>query len=276
MEVARSYVLGTEPDERQRLELQHRLWQRRALEAWRRAGLKPGMAALDLGSGPGWASRDLAALVGAGGRVLGLEKDSTYLAAAQAMAKESHLPQLAFRQHDLHQAPLALVQAFDLSWCRWVAMFLGDLEPLVAQLQLALRPGGAAVFHEYIHWSTFGLYPDGAILQRFAAAVLSSFEAGGGDANVNRRLPALLAARGFRIEAVRPLASVGGPGSWVAQWLEPFVQVYGRRLQALGLWSAAEAAAAGAAMDAARRDPGSLWVGPTVLEVVARRLETPA
>ena len=276
MKVSPSYVLGSEPDERQRLELQHQLWRPLAQAAWKRAGLKPGAAALDLGCGPGWAARDLAEQVGPSGRVLGLENDVAYLADAKALATTGELAQLSFIRHDLHQAPLALDQAFDLSWCRWVAMFLRDLDPLIAQLELALRPGGVAVVHEYIHWSTFGLYPGGAILQRFAAAVLSSFAASGGVANVNRRLPSLLAARGFLIEEVRPLASVGGPGSWVAQWLEPFVRVYGRRLQAMGLWSAAEASEADAAMAAARRDPGSLWVGPTVLELLARRPGTPA
>jgi SAM-dependent methyltransferase len=269
-------VLGSEPEERQRLELQHRLWRPLAQAAWRRAGLKAGWAVLDLGCGPGWAARDLAEQVGRGGRVLGLENAHAYLTEARALAVASHLPQLSVRQHDLHQRPLALNQDFDLSWCRWIAMFLRDLEPLVAQLRLALRPGGVAVFHEYIHWSTFALHPRGTILQRFGAAVVASFEASGGDADVNRRLPSLLADRGFLIEEVRPLASVGGPGSWVAQWLEPFVRVYGRRLQALGLWSATDAAEAEAAMAAARLDPGSLWVGPTLLEVRARRLETPA
>ncbi|MFM8966578.1 MAG: methyltransferase domain-containing protein [Vulcanococcus sp.] len=234
------------------------------------------MAVLDLGSGPSWAARELAEIVGPGERVLGLERDRTYLAAAEALNGDNRLPQLSFQQHDLSHPPLALPQAFDLSWCRWVAMFLGDLNPLISQLELALRPGGAALFHEYIHWSSFGLYPHGAALKRFAAAVLNSFEASGGDANVGRRLPSLLAARGFLIEKVRPLASAGGPGSWVAQWLEPFVHVYGRRLQELGLWSATDAREAEAAMADARRDPGSLWVGPTVLELLARRPGTPA
>ncbi len=264
-----SYVLGADPAERQRLELQHRLWQPRAQAAWQRAGLKPGMAALDLGCGPGWGARDLAAVVGPSGRVLGLENNPTYLAQAQELAASSDLPQLTIAQHDLHDLPLPL-EGFDLSWCRWVAMFLRDLDPLIAQLQRALRPGGVAVFHEYIHWNTFGLHPHGAILQRFSAAVLRSFAASGGDANVNRRLPSLLAARGFRIEAVRPLASIGGPNNWVAQWIEPFVLVYGRRLQSLGLWSAEEAGEAEEALAAARQDPGSLWVGPTVLELIAR------
>jgi len=270
MPLSSTYVLGSGAEERHRLELQHQLWRPQAQAAWSRAGLGPGMAALDLGCGPGWSARELAAVVGPGGRVLGLENNPAYLAAAEALAASSGLSQLSFTAHDLHQPPLPL-QGFDLSWCRWVAMFLGDLDPLIAQLLLALRPGGAAVFHEYIHWETFGLHPQGSVLQRFGARVLESFAAGGGDANVGRRLPSLLAGRGFRIEVVRPLACVGGPGSWVAQWMEPFVRVYGQRLQELGLWSAAEAVEADAAMAAARQDPGSLWMGPTVLEIIARR-----
>ena len=55
-----------------------------------------------------------------------------------------------------------------------------------------------------------------------------------------------------------------------ARWLEPFVAVYGPRLQELGLWSEAESDKAAAEIDRAAQTPGSFWVGPTVLEVRAR------
>ncbi|MFM8604830.1 MAG: methyltransferase domain-containing protein [Cyanobium sp.] len=264
------YMLGSDPAEQQRLALQHRLWRPRAEAAWRRAGLGPGDAVLDLGCGPGLAAMDLAAIVGPQGRVLGLESNAAYVAAARELAAARALPQLRIQQHDLQAEPLA-IEGFTLSWCRWLAMFLADLEPLLAQLELALRPGGAAVFHEYVHWQTFGLHPHGEAMERFGQACLASFAAGGGDANVNRRLPSRLAARGWRIEELRPMPAIGGPASWVADWLEPFVRIYGQRLQAAGLWSEADARAVAAEMAAARRDPGSVWVGPTVLELRALR-----
>jgi len=264
------YVLGSDPAEQERLLLQHRLWRPRARAAWRRAGLGSGDAVLDLGCGPGLAAVDLATIVGEKGRVLGLESNAAYLDAARELARERGLQQRTVQRHDLQTEPLA-IEGFSLGWCRWVAMFLADVEPLLDQLDRALRPGGVALFHEYVHWQTFGLHPHGEAMGRFGAACLASFAAAGGDPNVNRVLPSRLAARGYRIEELRPLPAIGGPRSWVADWLEPFVRVYGRRLQQLGLWSAGDAEAVAAEMTAARRDPGSVWVGPTVLEVRALR-----
>ena len=270
MERHHDYVLGGEPGERQRLELQNQLWRPLAEAGWRRAGLAAGGSVLDVGSGPGFAGVDLARAVGPQGRVLGLESNAIFREHARQLAREAALPQLEIRAHNLLEAPLE-ISGFDLAWCRWVAMFLADLEPLMAQLEQALRPGGVAVVHEYVHWQTFGLHPHGEALQRFAQVVRHSFQASGGDPNVNRRLPSLLAARGWRIEELRPLPAMGGPASWVADWLEPFVLVYGKRLRQQGLWSDSDAAAVAAELAAARRDPGSVWVGPTVLELRARR-----
>jgi hypothetical protein len=58
-----------------------------------------------------------------------------------------------------------------------------------------------------------------------------------------------------------------------AQWMEAFVGVYSLQLQRLGLWTSADAQAAQAEIEASRHDPGSYWVGPTVLELRATRWE---
>jgi hypothetical protein len=54
--------------------------------------------------------------------------------------------------------------------------------------------------------------------------------------------------------------------------MERFVAVYGLQLQRLGLWSEADQAETLVQIQAAASDPGSFWVGPTVLELRARRL----
>jgi len=210
-----TYVLGTDAAEQQRLSQQHALWLSSAQEAWGRAGLAAGERVLDLGAGPGFVSLELARQVGAGGRVLALELSPSYGEAARRAAAEAGLAQLEVRRHDLCSDPLPQ-EGFDLVWCRWVAMFLPSLEPLLDQLAATLKPGARVLFHEYVHWSTFGLHPDGDAVRRFGAAALASFRAAGGDPDVNRRLPSLLAARGFRIDALRPLpGSLGEPwGCW--------------------------------------------------------------
>ena len=56
------------------------------------------------------------------------------------------------------------------------------------------------------------------------------------------------------------------------QWMQRFVEVYGARLQELGLWSSSDAGEACAEIASATADPGCFWVGPTLLEVRATRL----
>ena len=47
------YILGTDAEELQRLEFQHRVWTKDAFALWERAGLGRGQRILDLGCGPG-------------------------------------------------------------------------------------------------------------------------------------------------------------------------------------------------------------------------------
>jgi SAM-dependent methyltransferase len=264
------YVLGTHGEELERLRFQHELWRPLAEAAWDRAGLKAGERVLDLGAGPGFVALDLARRVGPMGHVLALEHSADYVATGRRLAAEAGLAQLELRRHDLLRDPLPR-EGFDLAWMRWVAMFLPDLEPLLAQLPQALQPGARLVVHEYVHWDSFGLHPHGAAIHRFGQAVQCSFQRAGGDPDVNRRLPSLLAARGFRIDALDPLPVLGRRGSLAAQWMERFVTVYADQLAAQGLWTEADQAQAEAEIAAAASDPGSFWVGPTVLELRATR-----
>ncbi|CAK6687369.1 methyltransferase domain-containing protein [Synechococcus sp. BA-124 BA4] len=263
-----TYLLGTDPIELERLRLQHELWLPEARQAWQRAALKPGERVLDLGAGPGFVAMELAREVGPAGRVLGLELSAAYAEAARAAA--AGLSQLEVRQHDLCRDPFPR-EPFDLVWCRWVAMFLGDLDPLLDGLGTNLEPGARVIFHEYIHWSSFGLHPGAPAVASFGRAAKASFRAAGGDPDVNRRLPSLLSERGFHVDELRPLSVVGRLGDGVARWLERFVTVYGPELIRQGLWTEAEAEGAQTEMVQARQDPGAFWVGPTVMETRATR-----
>ena len=75
----REYVLGTHDEEIARLKLQHATWRPIVLDAWRFAGLGPGMAALDVGCGPGFATMDLAEQVAPGGHVFAIDQSARFL-----------------------------------------------------------------------------------------------------------------------------------------------------------------------------------------------------
>src|SRR5262249_36246990 len=75
----RDYVLGTHDDEIARLGLQHNVWRPHALAAWQRAGFNVGQTLLDVGCGPGYATLDLAELVGDTGHVRGVDRSRRFL-----------------------------------------------------------------------------------------------------------------------------------------------------------------------------------------------------
>ena len=77
------YVLGTNDEEIQRLGLQHRVWRPTTLECWRRAGISIGSRVIDIGCGPGYATLDLAEIVGRTGEVFAIERSERFLKIAQ-------------------------------------------------------------------------------------------------------------------------------------------------------------------------------------------------
>src|SRR5688572_33486758 len=88
----RTYFLGTHDEELERLGLQHRVWRPTVIECWRRAGIGPGSKVLDVGAGPGFASADLAEIVGPAGRVVAVERSARFVEAGRALlASHGHV-----------------------------------------------------------------------------------------------------------------------------------------------------------------------------------------
>src|SRR6476620_11014056 len=87
----KDYVLGTHDEELVRLGLQHRVWRPMVLDCWQRAGITVGKRVLDLGAGPGYASIDLAEIIGPTGEVVGGERSARVLEAARRDCAERGL-----------------------------------------------------------------------------------------------------------------------------------------------------------------------------------------
>ena len=75
----RDYVLGTHDEELARLGLQHRVWRPVVLDCWQKAGITVGKRVLDVGAGPGYATVDLAEIVGPTGEVVALERSANFV-----------------------------------------------------------------------------------------------------------------------------------------------------------------------------------------------------
>jgi SAM-dependent methyltransferase len=79
-------VLGTHDAEIDRLGLQHRVWRPRVLDAWGRAGLTVGHTVVDVGCRPGFATMDLADIVGPNGHVHAVDRSARFLDALRLRA----------------------------------------------------------------------------------------------------------------------------------------------------------------------------------------------
>jgi len=266
-----AYVLGTDDAEIERLRLQHRVWRPWMLRAWHRAHIRSGTRVIDIGAGPGFATADLADLVGESGAVLGVERSSRFAAAARARCAERRMANVQIEEIDLMLDPIPATSSFDAAWCRWVACFVSSPEHLLKTISKALRPSGVAIFHEYGDYGSWRMMPPRDSMGRFVAAVMESWRAAGGEPDVGLKLPALLNETGFCVRHVRPLVFTVGPADVLWQWPSAFLKSSAGRLCEQGHLDASDAEAITSALDEAEQDPLAVMMTPLVLEIIAAK-----
>ena len=266
------YVLGTHDEELARLGLQHRLWRATALECWRRAGINLGSRVVDIGAGPGYATVDLAELVGPAGGVLAIERSPRFLEFAKKACAVRGLTNVQFREADLMLEPLGELN-YDFTWCRWVASFVASPEKLVNTIAAALRPGGVAIFHEYMDYRTFRVAPRRRAIESFVEQVIASWKASGGEPDVAVMFPTLFRAAGLRVVEANPRILTITPRDYAWQWPASFVEINLARLLELGRVDSDWAESVRRDFREAESDPATLLNTPLFLEVIARREE---
>ncbi len=264
----RDYVLGTHDEEVDRLGLQHRVWRPQMLDAFRRAGIGPGASVVDVGAGPGFASTDLAEIVGPSGKVLAVERSRRFLDVLSARARRLGLGQIETSERDVAESGFGEGGA-DSTWCRWLLSFVSDPRRTVGHIAAALKPGGRAIFHEYADYGAWRTLPPDPDVERFRTLVMQSWRDSGGEPDIALRLPDWLGEEGLEILEIRPLIHVARKGDFIWQWPESFMAGGARRLAELGYVERAEAERLGTALD--RLPAGSWMTTPLVLEVIARK-----
>jgi SAM-dependent methyltransferase len=149
------------------------------------AGLRAGMRCLDVGCGGGDVTLKMAAIVGAEGRVLGVDRDQSILQLARQEADSRGLP-VTFQR--LEAEELAEESAYDLVFARYLLSHLPRPQRAVEAMVRAARQGGRLVFED-VYFPGHVCYPPSAAFDRFVAlyqAVARTKE--GGDATIGARL----------------------------------------------------------------------------------------
>lgn len=186
------YIHGYASEEQRRLAKLNELLNRRCIS---QLPLKPGMRVLDVGSGLGMFSAQMADKVGFSGQVLGVEKSEAQLDRAGAWLEGR--PQLHYRQGDAYQLPLDEEERghFDLVHTRFLLEHLRSPEMAVHQMVDAARPGGQVVLVDDDHLR-FTLFPELPSFEAIWYAYLRSYEVIGNDPYIGRKLVALLKEAG--------------------------------------------------------------------------------
>ncbi len=270
MNAERSYFLGTHDEELDRLGLQHRVWRPTVLECWRRAGIGAGSKVLDVGAGPGFASADLAEIVGPTGRVVAIERSARFVEAGRAMLASHGYANVEFHELDLMTDPLP-AGGMDASWCRWVACFVSSPALLLDKLAAVIRPGGIAIFHEYIHYDTLRITTAGPRIAEFVQQVEHGWREAGGEPNIAPVVVKLLQERGFSVRDTIPRVFCARPGDELWQWPATFIDIHLRHQLEMGRIEASWAEAVRAEFAAAGQQAATLLTTPMVLEIVAEK-----
>ncbi|MBL7213665.1 MAG: class I SAM-dependent methyltransferase [Desulfobacteraceae bacterium] len=117
------YLLGMEPAEVQRLEQQHEVWRSLTECAWELAGFGAGQTIVDLGSGPGFTSRDLACLVKESGHVVAVDSSTIATDYLRSIVKKKGMANLEVITADVADVDLWAWEP-DGVFARWLFCYL--------------------------------------------------------------------------------------------------------------------------------------------------------
>jgi ubiquinone/menaquinone biosynthesis C-methylase UbiE len=205
-----SYIIRGGVRGRERLRILSRVMQPTTLALLRRAGIRSGMTCLDIGCGSGDLSFDMAHIVGAGGKVVGIDMDETKVRLAREQAGSAGLANIEFRVLDIAKGEVEPA-AFDLVHARFVLCHVPDPLQVLTRMRHSLRPGGVIVVTD-VDFRGYFCQPDCRALWRYVELYTEAARRKGADPNIGPRLPALLEEAGFEnvnLEVVQLAATSG-------------------------------------------------------------------
>ena len=201
-----SYVLGHSEQELARLERQSRLFANETKSVLVNAGLKPGMAVLDVGCGVGDVALAAAELVGPTGSVLGIDRAAEALSVARAGAEQGGHGKLRFEEADLFSYEPD--QRFDAAVGRFILTHVADPAAVLKRLTRFLNPGGIVAFLEF-DIEEAGARPPLPLLSQCISWITTTYRAVGVEPNMGSLLYATFRAAGLdpRLAATQRIES---------------------------------------------------------------------
>src|SRR5690349_16057422 len=173
-----------------------RILGRRTLERDHRALarlLRSGLSVLDVGCGTGAITAGIARVVGAQGRVVGVDRDERLL----ELARDSHqeYSNLQFEQRDATNLPYC--EQFDVVTAARTLQWISDPALAIAKMKDAAKPGGLLVILDYNHTKSEWVPDPPPAFRRFYRAFLDWRNANGWDNEMGDHLPGFFQEAGL-------------------------------------------------------------------------------
>lgn len=266
-----AYILGTELAELNRLGYQHQVWSSEARKAWKKAGFSLGNKLLDLGSGPGFCSLELAYLVGATGKVSAIDKSPIFISFLENIVKHRSLDNVDCLCKDFLDLDLE-EDSLDGVYHRWALAWTDEVPSILAKLRNGLKQGAHLVSHEYYDWSTFQIHPSSDALNASISAALRAWGEMEGNINIGQKLPSMLEKNGFEMVSSRIISKLARPNDMTWYWPKTFFQVYLPKLVERGFLNENVRIQAMMDFDKLEASTSTTLLCPSVIEIIARRV----
>lgn len=151
----------------------------------KQAGIKKGLKCLDLGCGTGDVSFEIAKLVGASGKVRGLDMDPIKIEKAQLRASTEKFTTTQFIQGNIFE--WCESANYDLIYTRFLLTHLPQAESLIPKLINGLKPGGVLIVED-IDFQGHISHPQSNSYDRYVELYQKVVQMRGGDPNIGPKL----------------------------------------------------------------------------------------
>jgi ubiquinone/menaquinone biosynthesis C-methylase UbiE len=221
------YILGHSDREIRRLMHQATILRPITERLLRDAGIGRGMRVLDLGCGAGDVSMLTAELVGAGGSVVGIDRNHDVLAVAEERAQTAGLGQIDFEEASFEA--FSDPEPFDAVIGRYVLIHQADPAAVIRAAASLVRPGGIVAFYELcIRGQAVHSLPNVSLWQQAGEWIRMAFQAAAPHHDAGGRLVEHFYRAGLSQPTLFCESLVGGSAdspliAWIAGTLESVV-----------------------------------------------------
>ncbi len=268
-----TYPLGTSEAELRHLVEQAATYTEETDALFDLVGIAPGTAAIDVGCGVLGVLHVLAGRVGAGGRVVGLDREPAMVQAARRLAAERGL-QVEVLQGDAVATGLP-DDGFDVVHARSVLLNVSTPERVLAEMVRIARPGGVVVVQEPDS-ASWNCDPPHEAFDVLHHAVRDAYRRTGKDLDIGRRSGRLLREAGLEDVDVRATIRVTRQGEYFQSFLLTIADLVRDEILAGGGLTAEALDARSGALRAHLDTSGTVTLQPVMWQAWGRKPATDA